>query len=565
MNQIFKGLLAGALIATVGVATAEDNSSRSTFGKPYFQGRSQGENLARRLVGDAHELYRCDFDCINGVLAVIPEWSQTFDRNELGSYFSFRTPNTANSNVMLFRGSDVVVTGTELPTDIRAENFLLPSTFEGLVALKPQKQDFIADINFRLNLDEWLCGLYFEVDVPINWTRWNVHLKTPTEVAQPGFISIDSVNTGTGVGTVVAPFTAKAPVETIINAWKGETDGQLTFASATPIASPGVNPIQITIERMNYGKINGSQSKAGVADLNFILGYNFLCNDCYHIGANLRATAPTGTRPEAEYLFEPIVGNGRHTTLGAGLNGHAILWENGCDQSFSLWFDSAVYTLFNAKQKRTFDLIGNGIGSRYLLFKRFSPNEDGTPTFANTFVPGPNVTTIETKVKINVAGEAVLMFDYQRCGFTFDAGYGIWGRTNEKITATGEILPQTYGLLGGTPIDNFNADGTLNPALPANRTNSTVRINGTNASSLGDGPALTAAVPVFVTTANLDLVGGAAPSALSHKVFTHLGYTWEGCDYSPFFGLGGEVEFSGKHNRAFDQWGVWAKGGFAFS
>ena len=193
---------------------------------------------------------------------------------------------------------------------------------------------------------------------------------------------------------------------------EGQTSCFRSFQSATPDFAAGFNPINITIEEMLYGKIDGSQSKAGVADLNFILGYNFWCNDCYHVGANIRATAPTGTRPEAKYLFEPIVGNGRHTTLGVGLNGHAILWENGCDQSFSLWFDSAVYHLFNAKQTRTFDLIGNGVGSRYLLFKRFSPNENDVNTFQNTFVPGPNVTTIDTKVKISVAGEAVLMFDY---------------------------------------------------------------------------------------------------------------------------------------------------------
>ncbi|MGE0010417.1 MAG: hypothetical protein AB7F19_00445 [Candidatus Babeliales bacterium] len=561
MKQFLKQLLSIALVTSVFAMHAMDTTNRRIYGHPYFQGRSQGENLARRLVGNAHELYRCDFDCINGVLAIIPEWSQTSNRDELGEFFSFRVPTVPNANSMSFRGS-LATNPPYAPanTDVLAENFLLPSTFDGIATLKPQKQDFIADINFRLNLDEWLCGLYFEIDIPINWTRWNMHLEERPTAPQPGDIEIVASFTV----TPVAPFVAEAPVETIIEAWRGNTNGQLSFLSSTTTLAP--NPISITIQEMIYGKLDGSQSKAGVADLNFILGYNFFCNDCYHFGANLRATAPTGTRPDAKYLFEPIVGNGRHTTLGLGLNGHAILWENGCDQSFSLWFDSAVYHLFNAKQTRTFDLIGNGVGSRYLLFKRFAPDEDDVPQFTGTLVPGPNVTTIETKVKINVAGEAVLMFDYQRCGFTFDVGYGIWGRSKEKITATSSIEPRTFGLLGGTPIDNDvpNSDDP-NPNLPANRTNSTVRINGQNASAVGDGPADAPAVPVFISVADLDLARGAAPSALSHKVFTHLGYTWEGCDYSPFFGVGGEVEFSGKHNSAFNQWGVWAKGGFAFS
>ena len=557
MKQRFKQLLSIALVTCALTAHAQDTDDRnnSAFGKPYFQARSQGQNLARRLVGDAHELYRCDFDCINGVLAIIPQWSQTFDRHQLGDYFSFRNPTAVEANFMSFRGS-LVPGATAANTDVRAENFLLPSNFDGIVELRPNVKNFIADINFRLNLDEWLCGLYFEVDIPVNWTRWSMGLEERVIAAGTNF----SIPASNPPADNIAPFTWPTPIHTIIEAWTGTFNGQVNFTSvaqpaAVPplAASPLPNPIQITIEEMQFARIRGHKSKTGVADLEFVLGYNFFCNDCYHLGANLRVTAPTVTRPDAEFMFEPIVGNGHHVKLGGGLNGHAILWENGCDQSFSLWFDSAFYHEFNARQKRTFDLIGNGIGSRYLLYKRFTPGAaPNTFEFANTFVPGPNVNTVDSKVKINVSGEAILMFDYQRCGFTFDAGYGIWGRSKEEITIVGEIPPNTFGLLGGTPIDN-NVPGA------ANRTNSQVRINGAGATADGD------AVQVFTTVDRLDKESAEAPSALSHKVFAHLGYTWEGCDYSPFFGFGGEAEFSGKHNRALDQWSVWVKTGFAFS
>jgi len=55
------------------------------------------------------------------------------------------------------------------------------------------------------------------------------------------------------------------------------------------------------------------------------------------------------------------------------------------------------------------------------------------------------------------------------------------------------------------------------------------------------------------------------PTALTHSVFVHLGYTWDCYDYAPFFGIGGAVEFSGRDNNALNVWSVWAKAGFAFA
>lgn len=509
MKQTFKKLLSIALITGAVVTQVDGNSANDAFGKPYFQGRSQGENLARRLVGDAHLLYRCDQDCLNGVLAVIPEYSQTFDQNKLGKYFSFRNPAAENANTMSFRGSDVP--GRTLAnTDVTAENFFLASNFDGTVTLKPQVKNFIADFNFRLNLDRWLSGLYFEIDVPVNWTSWNMNLQE--EIINPGTTINQPPNTGFPL------YTAPAPVHSIIEAWRGFTNGTLVFTAA------GAPTQTAPTLAMNFARVDGKQSKVGVADVNFILGYNFICNNCHHVGVNIRGTAPTGTRPNAEFLFEPIVGNGRHATLGAGLNAHTTFWDNGCDQSLSIWFDSAAYHLFNAKQRRTFDLIGHGVGSRYL--------QPGGPN--NSFVPGPNVTTVDSKVKINVAGEAILMLNYKRCGFTFDVGYGVWGRSKENITVTGTIAPDTFFIESNTLRIN-------DPFLPFINT------------------------AVFINTADLDAAAAEAPSALSHKVFSHLGYTWDCCAYSPFIGVGGEAEFSGKANRAFNQWGAWVKGGFAFN
>ncbi len=52
-----------------------------------------------------------------------------------------------------------------------------------------------------------------------------------------------------------------------------------------------------------------------VANVDLVLGYDFArCAD-YHFGLFVKAVAPTGTKmnqKQAEYRFNPIIGNGHH-------------------------------------------------------------------------------------------------------------------------------------------------------------------------------------------------------------------------------------------------------------
>lgn len=562
MNKQLYQLLAIALIASSSLIAGNPFKKRDTYGKPFFSSRSQGDNLARRLAGEINELVP---NCcgMHGVLSVATEYTESFDRDSLGQYFSFRAPafddcnccndfKNTDSNVMIFRGTSFLCSDTTLPEDVVADNFLLSSTFEGLIELRPKITNVIVDINWRMNLYGITQGLFLDVGIPVVWTRAKMGLRENTG-PQPGLFSIVAADDAT------LPYSIPAPVNTIINAWRGQTEGTFPFTSATP----GTTPIDIEIEQMRYAKINGTQKKHGIADVHVAIGRNFLETDESHVGVSLRFIVPTGTKPSAEYVFEPIVGNGHHFGLGGGMSAHTQLWRDECyDHSINIWTEGTIYHLFNAKQVRTFDLKTTGtlcnpdrqtnrVGSRYLLFKQF----DTAGNFANRLVPGPNVTTLPADVRINVMGEFVVIFDYQWSNFIFDIGYNMWGRSGETIKITGTIPEDRYGILGGTPIDNSVAEPTA-----ANSTNSQAQINGIGYSCIGGPETL-----VFVRTRDLDPKAAQAPSAFSNKVFAHVGYTFEGCYYSPFFGMGAEVEFSGIRNNALDQWGVWGKVGFGFS
>ncbi len=565
MNKYMQQLLLCTMLTlTLSIIAMEENpfEKRDTYGKPFFAARSQGQNLARRLVGEIHELYPC-FDCTNGVFSITTEWSETFNHDAIGRYFSFRRPidtcdceSTDNvrpeeTNIMRFLGRLAGnAAAPQTDRDVLADNFLLPSTFNGRVELEPKVTNLILDFNWRLNLETIDCGLYVEVGAPVVWTKWDMNLEEFPSTQQGNNITIEATNPVTTL-----PYNAPAPVDSIIAAWTGIYNTENPQASVVlPFVSATLpnNPIDITVDPMRFAKINGRQKKRGVADVTFVLGKNYVCTENGHLGLEFRVIAPTGNKPKGEFVFEPIVGNGHHVGIGAGMSGHVTLWDYcGCDDhSISLWADGVVYSLLKTKQVRTFDLnantIGNGIGSRYLLFKQFN----AAGNFENIFVPGPNITTLPADVRIKVMGEFVLLLNYKWSDVTLDIGYNLWGRTKENITITGVIPANTYGILGGTPID----DGGRN------RTNSQAQINGLGYSAAGDPNS-----PVFITTNGLDAEAAAAPSALTNKFFAHLGYTFEGCNVDFFMGVGGEVEFSGIRNNAFDQWGIWGKVGFAYS
>ena len=83
-----------------------------------------------------------------------------------------------------------------------------------------------------------------------------------------------------------------------------------------------------------FGKFKfGKQTKNGVAGVTLIAGYDFWRNSCEHFGIFLRYTAPTGNKANPTYVFSPVIGDGKHHEIGAGLTHHAQLWSKDDDQS----------------------------------------------------------------------------------------------------------------------------------------------------------------------------------------------------------------------------------------
>jgi len=575
---------------------------------PYLQFRSQGRNTARKIVGETSfhtDLY--DMESWYGSFDATLEYDRSFrPQNITNALFgadavklsTATTNNNNNCSGSNNSGRSIVISGSEFTprtaaTDWMAENFLLPRNFSSVLTFSPLVQNILVNFDWYMGLDNWCKGLYFRLYGPVVNNRTSLRL-TETIVSKgtnddlnftydPGFFGAEGV----------------AVDQLFSNASQFFSGQQL----AEPI--PSTPTIDITFDPLKYAKMQtcGHKSKTGFAELRGEFGWNYL-QEKYRVGLNIQAAAPTGTRPKAEYVLEPEIGNGKHWELGVGLKGLWSMWRSEDEDShFDFIVEADITHLFKAKQTRTFDLVGKP-NSRYMLAEKLTSNTDANPRldgasnadvqFANEYSPVANFSTRKVKVSIGVQGDVVAMFNYTVRGFSWDIGYNFWGMSTEKISlssgsnsssASDNSLPfptNTWALKGDANIagDITEEAGEI-VFLAATESNATIHA-GTNAAAAtteisaaqnpgidspieataisGTTPGLavgtisdpalpinTSETPVFIKETDLD-VNGARMRGYSNKIFTHFNYSWNNCcdRWVPFVGFGVDGEF-GSH------------------
>src|SRR5690606_11759999 len=191
--------------------------------------------------------------------------------------------------------------------------------------------------------DAKIPGLFFMFHVPVVHTKWNLTMKE------------SSIKPGTGF------YPAGYMSDSRINAV--DLPQSVTKAlEGTPKFGDMQDPLQ-------FGKIMGRQERSRVAEVQATLGWNYNA-PWYHAGLSFRVGAPTGNETEAEFLFEEIVGNRHHWDVGFGISGHLNMWEDKeSGRCFALYGDARISHLCTSQQKRSFDLIKNGAGSRYMVLE----------------------------------------------------------------------------------------------------------------------------------------------------------------------------------------------------
>jgi len=431
---------------------------------PFYSIRSQAIAPARNLAGWTNYLYDPYADDYHGIFGAAFEYTRTFrHRNIERCLFGLDLIGPHDCQYIKISGSQVA------NRDNRAwlaDYFCLPTDFESEISFSPRIDNFITDLEAHINFDKYTCakGLYIEFHAPIVHTRWKLGKKE--NVVKSG---VNNHNAG-----YFTPVSIRRT--NLLDDFCAYIEGK-----ETPLLG-GDDLIQTsTFLPLCCSKFIDSCTKTKLAAVELIVGYNAILEDNYHVGFNLRALAPTGNRPHATYLFEPIVGNGHHWEFGGGVSAHYQICQSDDEEThFGIYFEADATHLFKTRQKRSFDLT-NGSNSRYMLAQKLGTpvgeflwsnpldalsgglNGSTQPSaeFKGIFQPVANLTCCDVKVDISVQAEIVALFNYTSGNFSWDMGYQFWGRSCDNIDLDCEccplsFAPNTWALKGDAYVYGFS-------------------------------------------------------------------------------------------------------------
>jgi hypothetical protein len=484
------------LLCGAGAMRANDVSGISYFNVRPVQADIMQQNLLPDQATDTGRVLR-----MKGIQATA-FFGQSTAAEELGKYFGIggKSELTVKED-----GPDVGVPASELSQDILALNFNLDTAdagFHSTIKFRPQQTFAGVGLSGRMHFRD--C-YWFQVEAPIVYVKNNMHLT-----------------------------------ETIINNGGGAT--QATGFGGLPDVSTMKDAFKQA--GMLYGKIDGAQSKTGLADLTLKVGYDnpFLNRKDLFMNMFVGVVLPTGNKPKAVYMFEPIYGNGGHTAFMMGSHGEVDL---GKFKQGKLWLSWNAHTqyLFQNTQKRSFDLKLNGQWSRYLsMYETQAKRVAGTAANA-TF--GINLLTQDAKVTPGYSGTFDTMLSYVGSKYYGGVGYSTFIRQAEKVELAKawqytEASITAYDLTA----DDMNRFRTIGTAY-------------------ADLDETDDALLAPIAEIDIDVNSAAHPSSVSHMVHANLGYHDKTRRYPFIVEAGASYEFS-RQKTALNRWALSASARVSF-
>lgn len=293
---------------------------------------------------------------------------------------------------------------------------------------------------------------------------------------------------------------------------------------------------------LTHAKIKGLQSQSGISDIELILGYNFVEKEDYEVNGSVKVIIPTGKKPLGEYLFEPVIGSGKHWGIGARLDGSLNI-SRGEEYAFECLFHAAYTYLLRDIETRTLGFI-KGFDDTYTDKNDFpvvvpwghyllggEHNKKGV-------FPLANVLTRDVSVLPGGSLQGHVSFAYHKNNTTFDFGYSFLAKEGEKISVrTWEN--DLYAL--AHPLYDTATD--FNVALKKSSDQMTL-----------GGP---------IQKCSLDTETPASPAFLNHAIHAAVGYTLTEWQNPMAMGLGFSAEWN-QDNSVPVGYLLWAKFGVTF-
>lgn len=340
-------------------------------------------------------------------------------------------------------------------------------------------------------------------------------------------------------------------VETVTNAGGG----------AVPTGAVGNMTEAFKQTDLLYGKIDGAQTKWGVADVELILGRDWIDDPTAKMSLYLGLVCPTGNRPKAEYLWEAIIGNNKHWGAFFG-SSSSYIWLEGDNYVVTAVCDTDARYLFENTQVRMLDLKGRP-WSRYMYLASVNTNAAGDAlTAGQTMFDqglefGANILTQAVRVAPHGSFTINSGLNYKReCGLEAEAGVNFFARQAENVKLANRFVNYNQYSVPAL-LSDINAPDFANTASFATIDNAQEQGNFDRNHGTG-----TAQAYVF-TESDLDLNSASTPAVLESTFYAALGKSWNGCRYPCFAGIGGSYTYTAD-NASIRRWGVWGKAGLTF-
>lgn len=456
--------------------------------KTFLSFRDQHHNTAT-LAGYSDVRSMKSEDRLDGSLLATGFFTASMRGNELGEAYGaaglndFLVGTNAADNV-----NAAFITRSPTPV-----GDLFPPDNVSQVELKlaPEQKVGGAKFSYYQHLEGIEEGLYFAVHVPVLFVRNNIKPTFSREVVDPIVnMSLEDFFAGEG---------------------SSKTPGNL------------MNPL-------TKSKIDqGGRSKGGVADVQIVLGYNFLYDTAHHLGVDLSLYIPTGSSTSGEFAFEPVLGS-RHYWLGLGLNADIVMWHKK-NHALHGYFDCSYHFILKNDEVRPIGVKGIPFGHYYQAGKY-----DGRDGVADIpFFPATNVLTQAVNVHTTGVFEGILGLSYRHRHFKFDIGYNLYFKESERISLKDEWVDGIYFIPRTDVLSNAAITPSSDPLIE-----------------------------LRLDKDNLDLDAATSRAQFTNKVFIAFTYTSRESDYPLTFGLGASYEYADNKRTALDGYCIFAKAGVSF-
>jgi hypothetical protein len=587
MNSAIQKSMQKLLVFFICFISTITTCNRSKLITPYYSMRSQALSSMQELVGWANFVNKTNECNLYGAWALTSEYTHSWRPSLIKNCFfgqDLYIPCKGKEYLVI---SGSLVSDRNPSHDWLADYFGLPTDFVSHVFFTPKVQNALLDFNCYIGLDNWYPGIYIRMHLPYVHTSRTLGMKE------------EVINGGTN-DYLAGYFTPSAV----------SRNGLLNnFTEYAQLGLVPRLPDGVTFEPLANARFSGckSVSTTSFAEIEIATGWNILRDQDYHLGFNFRFALPAGSKPKGLILFEPIVGNGHHWLVGAGITGHIMVWEHACkNSSLSGYVDGNVYHFITNTQIRFFDLK-NKNNSRYMLAQRLAlpiadglrGSDDGTLTFSvpsaqfkSVYAPVANVSTFPVKISTAFQTDVTAMAHYQLDDMSIDFGYNFWYRSCEKVDIDPDCLPpklvqRNWALKGDAHMFGYNEVNNEPVALSASQSEANIHTglnfgpgkditqgiaNGGALGSTIDNPIEafsdldtlhsqpggneqinTSIPPRFIRPSSLDICSASTESTI-HTLFVHFSYEWESrCISTPYIGIGGKISCAFQDNNPFKQ------------